>query len=101
MVDAGPDSSLLADLMETRTSARTLRADGVPALPGAYVWFNGPEVFFIGSARDLRERIYERHIARVETARSSALRRVVAQHLGYGRTADFRGGRQALSEAQQ
>jgi hypothetical protein len=91
----------LNSLLEQRVGAADLGREMIPASPGIYAWFEGEVPFFVGTAKDLRHRIYDLHLSRPRGAKDSALRRAIAEHLGFGNTTDLRAGRRVLSDDEQ
>lgn len=61
-----------------------LRAVDVPLDPGVYAWYRDGRPVYVGKAAELRDRVWSRHLGRSRTLGTSAFRRNVAEHLGFG-----------------
>jgi len=64
-------------------------ARDVPEEPGVYAWYRGGIPVYVGKADDLRDRAWKRHMGQGRTLRTSAFRRNVAEHLGFGSANDL------------
>ncbi len=79
---------LWLDLMQRpRYAARTLSAWNIPEVPGVYAWFEEGRPVYVGKAEVLRARLWRQHLSQGRSLGNSALRRNVAEDLGYGSAA--------------
>jgi hypothetical protein len=72
----------------------------IPREPGVYAWYRRGRAVYVGKADDLQERIWARHLGESRTLGTSALRRNVAESLGFGASAEIKNGRVRLTPAQ-
>lgn len=80
-----------------RFRATDLNGRDIPVQPGVYAWYRRGRAVYIGMADDLHDRIWKRHLGQSRTLATSAFRRNVAQHLGFGEPADIKAGRIVLA----
>jgi hypothetical protein len=84
----------------TRYPPSTLEARVVPELPGVYAWYRGGDRMYVGKADSLRDRVWGNHLGQGRALSSSAFRRNVAAHLGFGSAAAIKAGDMVLTETQ-
>lgn len=73
---------------QPRPSARDLREIDVPTDPGVYAWYRRGRAVYVGEADDLRARLWGNHLGQGRSVGTSAFRRNVAEHLGFGSAAE-------------
>src|SRR6266545_2742273 len=73
-------------------AARLTRGD-IPTAPGVYAWHRSGKPMYIGKGKSIQERIWGRHLRRGMSMKASALRRNVAEILGFGSALDIKAGR--------
>lgn len=74
--------------------AGDLTAHDIPTGPGVYLWQHRGKIAYVGTASNLANRIWRRHLAGGRSLGSSSLRRDVAEHLlGIPTTETLRGRR--------
>jgi predicted GIY-YIG superfamily endonuclease len=61
----------------------------VPEKPGVYAWYRDGCAVYVGKGDDLRDRIWKRHMGQSRSMHTSAFRRDVAEHLGFGSARDI------------
>ena len=59
----------------------------LPAAPGVYAWYRDGQRQYVGRATSLRARLWKNHLSQSRSLTNSALRRNVAQWLGFATTA--------------
>lgn len=84
----------------TRHPPSTLEARVAPEVPGVYAWYRGGDRMYVGKADSLRDRVWGNHLGRGRGLSSSAFRRNVAAHLGFGGAAAIKAGDVVLTETQ-
>lgn len=67
--------------------------DDVPPAPGVYALYRDGRRVYLGKAADLRDRVWGNHSRRGQSLAASALRRNVAELLGFGYSADIKARR--------
>jgi hypothetical protein len=82
---------------QPRLQARTLTSADVPLKPGVYAWYRRGRAVYVGKADELRGRAWGNHMGQSSTMGSSAFRRNVAEHLGFGSPADIKSKRVRLT----
>lgn len=87
------------DAMRRRPMIK-LEASDIPTLPGVYTLYRDGKAVYVGKAKSLRQRIWRNHSGRGRSMSSSAMRRNVAQHLGFGSANDIKLGVLRLAEEQ-
>ncbi len=85
---------------QPRLSARDLRDADVPSDPGVYAWYRRGRAVYVGKADDLRARVWGNHLGQGRSVGTSAFRRNVAEHLGFGTSADIKAKRIKLTADQ-
>jgi hypothetical protein len=92
----------LWDVMDgrPRLRAKDLRAVDVPLRPGVYACYRRGRAVYVGKADELRSRAWSNHMGQSSTMGTSAFRRNVAEHLGYGAPADIKAKRVRLTPQQ-
>jgi hypothetical protein len=70
-----------------RYPAATLEKKDIPLGPGAYAWYERGRVVYVGKGDNLQRRIWRCHLGRGADMGNSALRRNVAEDLGFGSAA--------------
>jgi len=83
-----------------RHGPSTLEAVVIPAVPGVYAWYRAGERVYVGKADSLRARVWGNHLGRGRGLSSSAFRRNVAAHLGFGSAAAIKARDVVLSAPQ-
>ncbi|MBO3088274.1 GIY-YIG nuclease family protein [Cellulomonas dongxiuzhuiae] len=79
----------------------SLGRDQVPVDPGVYLWCRGDEVVYVGTAANLRTRIWGRHLGGGVSLANSSLRRNVCEVLfGIPPTATGNPARQKVTQEQ-
>lgn len=78
---------------QPRLSARDLRAIDLPTDPGVYAWYRHGRAVYMGKADDLHARVWRNHLGQGHSVGTSAFRRNVAEHLGFGSSADIKAKR--------
>ncbi len=77
-------------------------AGDIPASPGVYALYREDDRrVYVGKANSLRDRIWRSHSGRGEVMTSSALRRNIAEHLGFATAADIKARRYQPTEEQR
>jgi hypothetical protein len=64
-----------------------LTPEMVPNDAGVYAWYRNGERMYVGTAASLRTRLWGNHLGQSQGLTASALRRNVAEHLGFGEAA--------------
>lgn len=85
---------------EPRLRAKDLQAIDFPRSPGVYAWYRRGKAVYVGKADELRGRAWGNHMGQSSTMGSSAFRRNVAEHLGFGCAADIKAKRIRLTPDQ-
>ncbi len=80
--------------------AISLTREAVPAAPGVYAWYRSGKRMYVGKANSLRARLWGNHLGQSIAPSSSAFRRNVAEHLGFGEPAALKLRRVRLTERQ-
>lgn len=88
--DSSPGPHWAAMNRGPRLLAATLRRQDIPVGPGVYAWYDMGNAVYVGKADSLLERIWDCHLAQHPSMGNSALRRNVAEHLGFGTAADIK-----------
>ncbi len=83
-----------------RFAAAALSLVLVPEEPGVYAWYRARERMYVGKADSLRDRVWGNHLGQGRGLTSSAFRRNVAEHLGFGSSAEIKSGAIELSDDQ-
>lgn len=83
-----------------RASAAKLKATDIPDAPGVYAWFRNQSRMYVGTAASLRTRIFKNHLGKGNSLKGSALRRNVAEHLGFASAAALKTGEAKLTAEQ-
>lgn len=81
-----------------RISMRDLEASDLPEAPGVYALYRINERWYVGKATSLRSRVSGNHSGRGRNLGSSAMRRNIAEHLGFGTPARIKDGTRRLSQ---
>ena len=85
---------------QRRWRARLLSASEVPRRPGVYAWYRQGRAVYVGKADELCGRAWGNHMGNGASMGSSAFRRNVAEHLGFGTSADIKEQRVRLAANQ-
>lgn len=72
----------------------------VPTSAGVYALYRDDARGYVGKASSLRSRVWGNHSARGRSMSNSAMRRNVAEHLGYGAAQAIKDGVVVLTQAQ-
>jgi len=83
-----------------RVSASELTKAQVPCPPGVYAWYRDGGPIYVGTAGNLRARVWERHMGHGVVMTGSAFRRNVAAHLGIATSADIKARRHMPTRAE-
>lgn len=83
-----------------RRRVADLAPEMVPSDPGVYAWYRDGTRKYVGQAASLRARLWGNHLGQSPSLTSSALRRNVAQRLGFGTTAALK-RREVILTAEQ
>jgi hypothetical protein len=75
---------------QPRIAASGLSRNDIPVSPGVYAWYRENDAVYVGSAKELRDRAWGRHMGEGVSMGTSAFRRNVAEHLGFGSSADIK-----------
>jgi len=88
-------------LRESSRPVSSLEAAMVPSQPGVYLWRRDGAAVYVGTATDLRRRLWGKHLSAGLSLASSSLRRNVCQLLfGIPPTATSNPGRLKVTRAQ-
>lgn len=99
--DANDDQRCWADVEEPpRASAAKLKATDIPEDAGVYAWFRDGTRVYVGTAASLRARVFKDHLGNGKSLKGSALRRNVAEHLGFATAAALKSGIAKLTDTQ-
>lgn len=85
---------------QRRWRASLLSASDVPRRPGVYAWYRQGRAVYVGKADELHGRAWGNHMGNGASMGTSAFRRNVAEHLGFGSSADIKEKRVRLSPNQ-
>src|SRR5262245_31742180 len=66
-----------------------LKRSEIPDGPGVYAWYRGGRRKYVGMGKSLDDRIWTRHLGQSRSLHTSALRRNVAEMLGFGDANDI------------
>jgi hypothetical protein len=83
-----------------RREVVTLKCANIPTDPGVYAWYEAGKPVYVGKGEDLQERIWRRHLRKGRSLKTSALRRNVAEDLGFGSAGDIKSGGCRLTREQ-
>jgi hypothetical protein len=78
-----------------------LSHSSIPSEPGVYALYRGEKRVYVGETSSLHGRIWGGHMSRSKSMRGSALRRNVAEHLGFGSAANIYAGSTTVSDVQR
>lgn len=85
---------------QPRCSMSELTASQIPLAAGVYALYREGQRIYVGKAKSLRQRVWRNHSGRGRSMGTSAMRRNVAQHLGFGVANDIKLGLVRLTAQQ-
>jgi hypothetical protein len=83
-----------------RRPVSELTSDLIPGDAGVYAWYRGDVRQYVGKAASLRVRLWNNHLGQSQALTNSALRRNVAELLGFGPAAALKRREIALTSDQ-
>lgn len=85
---------------QPRRPLTELRKADLPRSAGVYALYRDGQPTYVGKAASLQNRVWKNHCARGRSMSNSAMRRNIAQHLGFGVAKEIKDGTCQLTDEQ-